>query len=49
MPTRADQRNAVAGGYYVIEAADLDEAMAVTKDIPAPIGGVEIRPVREFS
>lgn len=37
------------GGYYVIEAADLDEAMAVAKDIPAPFGGVEIRPVREFS
>ena len=37
------------GGYYVIEAADLDEAMAVAKDIPAPFGGVEIRPVRESS
>ena len=37
------------GGYYVVEAADLDEAMAVAKDIPAPFGGVEIRPVREFS
>lgn len=37
------------GGYYVVEAADLDEAMAVAKGIPAPFGGVEIRPVREFS
>jgi len=37
------------GGYYVVEAADLDEAMAVAKDIPAPFGGVEIRPVREFT
>jgi hypothetical protein len=37
------------GGYYVVEAADLDEAMAVAKDIPAPFGGVEIRPVRESS
>ena len=37
------------GGYYVVEAADLDEAMAVARDIPAPFGGVEIRPVREFS
>ena len=34
------------GGYYVIEAADLDEAIAVTKDIPMPTGGVEIRPIR---
>lgn len=37
------------GGYYVVEAADLDEAIAVAKDIPAPFGGVEIRPAREFS
>ncbi len=34
------------GGYYVIEAADLDEAIAVAEDIPMPTGGVEIRPVR---
>jgi hypothetical protein len=34
------------GGYYVVEAADLDEAIAMTKDIPMPTGGVEIRPVR---
>ena len=44
----AETKEAV-GGYYVVEAADLDEAMAVAKDIPAPFGGVEIRPVREFS
>jgi hypothetical protein len=37
------------GGYYVIEAANLDEALAVAKGIPAPFGGVEIRPVREFT
>jgi len=34
------------GGYYVVEAADLDEAIAVAKDIPMPTGGVEIRPIR---
>ncbi len=34
------------GGYYLVEAADLDEAIAVSKDIPMPNGGVEIRPVR---
>ena len=34
------------GGYYVIEANDLDEALAVAKQVPAPFGGVEVRPVR---
>jgi hypothetical protein len=37
------------GGYYLIEAADLDEAIAVAKQVPAPFGGVEVRPVRVFS
>jgi hypothetical protein len=44
----AETKEAV-GGYYVIEAANLDEALAVAKAIPAPFGGVEIRPVREFA
>jgi hypothetical protein len=35
----------VLGGYYVIEAADLDEAVAVAKQVPAHFGGVEVRPV----
>ena len=34
------------GGYYLIEAADLDEALAVAKQIPMPSGGVEVRPIR---
>jgi hypothetical protein len=34
------------GGYYLLEAADLDEAIAMAKEIPAPSGGVEVRPVR---
>jgi len=34
------------GGYYLVEAADLDEAIAMAKEIPAPFGGVEVRPVR---
>ena len=34
------------GGYYLVEAADLDEAITLSKDIPMPNGGVEIRPVR---
>jgi hypothetical protein len=33
------------GGYYLIEAADLDEAIALAKAIPANFGGVEVRPV----
>ncbi|MDB5065218.1 MAG: YCII-related protein, partial [Chloroflexi bacterium] len=36
------------GGYYVIEAADLDEAIAVAKQVPARFGGVEVRPVMVF-
>ncbi len=34
------------GGYYLIEATDLDEAISVAKAIPAAYGGVEVRPVR---
>lgn len=34
------------GGYYVIEAEDLDEAVAVAKQVPARFGGVEVRPLR---
>lgn len=34
------------GGYYVVEAADLDEAIAIAERIPsARWGTVEIRPV----
>jgi hypothetical protein len=36
------------GGFYVIEAADLDEAIAIASDVPAPNGGVEVRPVMVF-
>ena len=33
-------------GYYVVEAADLDEAVAIAARIPAAWGGaVEVRPV----
>ncbi len=34
------------GGYYLVEAYDLDEAVEVAKQVPAPFGGVEVRPVR---
>jgi hypothetical protein len=36
------------GGYYLIEAADLDQALAVGKLCPAPYGGVEVRPIMTF-
>ena len=32
-----------------IEAADLDEAIALAKQVPAPFGGVELRPVQIWS
>jgi hypothetical protein len=35
----------VLGGYYVIEAADLDEALEIAKQVPSPMGGVEVRPI----
>lgn len=36
------------GGYYLVEAADLDEALSLAKQIPMPAGGVEVRPIRTF-
>jgi hypothetical protein len=43
----AETKEAI-GGYYLIEAADLDAALAVAKDVPANFGGVEVRPIREM-
>ena len=37
------------GGFYLVEAADLDEAIAIAKQVPAPFGGVEVRPVQILS
>jgi hypothetical protein len=36
------------GGYYLIEANDLDQALAVAKLCPANAGGVEVRPIMVF-
>jgi len=37
------------GGYYLIDAADLDEAVAIAKRIPsARIGCIEVRPIMDF-
>jgi hypothetical protein len=38
----------VLGGFYVIEAPDLDTAIRIAKVCPAPGGGVEVRPVHVF-
>ena len=37
------------GGYYLIEADDLDAALAIAGRVPAPFGGVEVRPIRDLS
>ena len=36
------------GGYYLIDAPDLDTALALGKVCPARFGGVEVRPVMTF-
>src|SRR5947209_16838561 len=37
------------GGYYLVEAADLDEAISIAERIPpARFGTIEIRPVMEI-
>ena len=36
------------GGYYLVEAPDLDTALAVARTVPARFGGVEVRPVMTF-
>ena len=38
------------GGYYLIDAKDIDEAIGIAKRIPsARLGTVEVRPVMEMS
>ena len=39
----------VLGGYYVVEAADLEEAVSIAREVPAHHGGVEVRPIRIMS
>lgn len=37
------------GGYYLIEAKDLDEANKIAARIPsARVGSIEVRPIRDF-
>jgi hypothetical protein len=34
------------GGFYLVEAADPGAALEVAKQVPAPFGGLEIRPIQ---
>jgi hypothetical protein len=33
------------GGYYLLEASDLDAAIELAKQIPVVAGGIEVRPI----
>jgi hypothetical protein len=39
------------GGYYLVEAADLDEAIEMARQVPlaGASGGLEVRPIMVFS
>jgi hypothetical protein len=39
----------VLGGYYLIDARDLDHALEIAKLCPAQFGGVEVRPIMDTS
>lgn len=36
------------GGFYQVEVADLDVALELAKLVPAPTGGVEMRPLMDL-
>jgi hypothetical protein len=37
------------GGFYLIECADLDEALEWAKKVPARAGTIEVRPVMDYT
>lgn len=37
------------GGYYLVEAADLDEAIGLAKQVPVLTGALEVRPVMVYA
>ena len=39
----------VLGGFYLVDASDLDQALAIAKLCPSHGGGVEVRPVIDTS
>jgi hypothetical protein len=43
----AETKEAI-GGFYLVEARDLDHALEIGKLCPARFGGVEVRPIMVF-
>jgi hypothetical protein len=40
----------ILGGYNIVEAADMDEALRIAQEFPwARVGCIEVRPVRDFA
>ena len=39
----------VLGGFYLVDASDLDQALAIGKLCPSHGGGVEVRPIMDTS
>lgn len=39
----------VLGGFYLVDATDLDQALAIAKLCPSHGGGVEVRPIMDTS
>jgi hypothetical protein len=37
------------GGYYLVEAADLDAAIEMARQVPVVTGGLEVRPIMVFN
>jgi hypothetical protein len=37
------------GGFYLLECADLDEALDWAKKVPLQGGGIEVRPVMDYT
>jgi hypothetical protein len=37
------------GGFYLVEARDLDHAIEIARLCPARFGGVEVRPIMDVS
>ena len=37
------------GGFYIIEADDLDQMIAIARHCPSTTGGIEIRPIVDHS
>ena len=50
LATYADQTREALGGYFLVEATDLDEALSIAERIPmAKSGTVEVRPIVELA